>query len=258
MKKLNIVVVGVGGVGSALVPKLCRYCQHIKPQVPVSMILIDGDLYEQNNANRQSFHRFGNKAEVTVEALAPQFDRVSFTSITEYLTPENVDFIIAEGSIVFLCVDNNTTRKEVDDFACTLKNVVVICGGNDMTDGNVQIYVRRKGKDTTASLADIHPEIASPQGKAPYQMNCEELAIASSPQLFFANDLVSALMCLVFYQIMEIKDFLDKPRFGELYFDMLIGRVEPVVRNPVVKVTQVVQKIREKGKPKPAKTKKGR
>ena len=258
MKKLKIVVVGIGGVGSALVPKLCRYCQHIKPLVPVNMVLIDGDSYEQNNTNRQSFHRFGNKAEVTVEALAPLFDRIQFSAIAEFLKPDNIDFIIDEDSIVFLCVDNNTSRKMVDDFARKLKNIVVVCGGNDMTDGNVQIYIRRKGKDITASLSDIHPEIASPQGKAPYQMDCEELAMASSPQLFFANDLVSALMCLVFYQIVEAKDFLDKPRFGELYFDMLIGRVEPVVRNPVVKVAQVDRKIREKGKSKPAKTKKGR
>ena len=256
MKELNIVIVGIGGGGSALAPKVARYCQHLKPPIPVSITLVDGDSYEESNAKRQSFVRYGNKAAVTVESLVLQFDRVSFTSIAEYLTPENVDFIISEDSIVFLCVDNNESRKVVDVFAHSLKNVVVVCGGNDMTDGNCQLYIRRKGKDVTASICDIHIETAKPADKAPYKMSCEEMAAASTPQLFFANDFVSTLMCVVLWQIVEVKGFLDKPPFGELYFDMLKGRVEPVVRNPVVVAAQVDRKKGEKGK-KPA-VKKGR
>jgi len=256
MKKLNIVIVGIGGGGSALAPKIARYCQYLKPAATVNITLVDGDSYEESNAKRQLFTRYGNKAAVTVESLTLQFDRVSFTSIAEYLTPDNVDFIIGEDSIVFLCVDNNRSRKVVDDYAHTLKNVVIVCGGNDMTDGNCQIYIRRKGKDVTASICDIHTETANPADKAPYQMSCEEMAAASTPQLFFANDFVSTLMCVVLWQIVEVKDFLDKPPFGEVYFDMLKVRAEPVVRNPVAKAAKVDRKKGKKGK-KPT-AKKGR
>lgn len=232
-KSHRLVIVGIGGGGSALAPKLARYCQHLKNHGSFEMLLIDGDAYTQSNEPRQAFDRCGNKAEVTVEALAKRFDQVTFTAIGEYLNPDNIDMLIGNGDIVFVCVDDNVARRLIDNHAGTLENVVIMCAGNDMTDGNVQTYIRRSGKDITKSLSEVHPEIASPQGKARYQMSCEEMAAASSPQLFFANDICSALMCMVFYHIVEVEGFLDKPPFGELYFDMLMGRVQPVDRKTV-------------------------
>lgn len=232
-KGLRIVIVGIGGGGSALAPKLARYCQHLKNHGPIEMVLIDGDAYTQSNAARQSFDRCGNKAEVTVEALARHFDRVSFTAIGEYLNPDNIEIVIEDGDIVFVCVDDNVARKLIDDHARTLENVVIVCAGNEMTDGNVQTYIRRNGQDVTKSLSEVHTEIANPQGKARYQMSCEEMAAASAPQLFFANDFCSTLMCIMFYLIVEVEGFLDKPTIGELYFDMLIGRVQPMDRKIV-------------------------
>jgi len=234
LDELNVVIVGIGGVGGHLAPLISRYCQHLKPSIPVTITLVDGDGYEEHNAARQAFQRFGNKAEVTVESLVDQFDRVTFTAVGEFLTPDNIDFLLGENVIVFCCVDNNRSRKVIDDYVGTLQNAVLVSGGNDMTDGNVQVYIRRAGKDVTRSISSVHDETANPVGKAPYEMSCEEMGAASSAQLFFANAIVSTLMCLTFYNLVEIEGALDKPPFGELYFDMLVGRVEAVERKPSI------------------------
>lgn len=233
--RLDIVIVGIGGVGSTLAPLISRHCEHLPSQVPVRITIVDGDAYEEKNATRQAFARCGNKATATVEMLCVQFPRITFQAVEEYLTPENVSFLIGEGAIVFCCVDNNPSRKVMDDFIGTLTDAVLISGGNDLTDGNVQMYIRRDGRDVTRSLSSVHPETARPEGKAPYEMSCEELAMASSPQLFLANAFVAILMFLCLYHLVEMEGALDNPRLGELYFDLQTGRVEPVDRTNKLK-----------------------
>lgn len=238
---LNIVVVGIGGVGSALVPKLARYCAFLPDGIETRMTLVDGDNYEEKNRKRQVFHRFGNKAEVTVEDISAQFPRIAFTAVGEYLTEENIDFLlcevdseegVAQDTVVLVGVDNNDTKNLIDCYARQQRNIIVICGGNDLTDGNVQVYIRHNGQDVTQSLSDVHQEIAHPADRSPHKMSCEELAALSSPQLFFANESVALLMCWVLWHVVENPAFLRSPAFAELFFDMEIGRVNSFPRQP--------------------------
>ncbi|OGL94698.1 hypothetical protein A2348_03135 [Candidatus Uhrbacteria bacterium RIFOXYB12_FULL_58_10] len=230
--KLDIVIVGAGGVGSALAPMLGRYCQYLPPVFDEIVVTVaDGDNYEEGNAPRQLFGRFGNKAEVTTEALLEEFPRVRFVPFPEYVTPDNVDMLIGEGAIVFSAVDNHTTRKLLDKHVGTLQDATLVNGGNDYTDGNVQVYARRGGRDTTLSLCQVHEETANPADKSPHEMGCEERARASAPQLFFANQTVATLMSWVFYLLTTDDTFARRPSIGEFYFDMVAGRVNPIARN---------------------------
>lgn len=223
--KLNIVIVGIGGVGSALAPKLGRYCQYLEDH-ETQIMLIDGDSYETQNAQRQDFDSLGNKAEVTAEMLGAKFDRVTYLPMAEYLTEENIDFYLDSGSIVFICVDNHKTRKLIDSYMESVDTMTLISGGNDLTDGNVQLVLRRNGQFDTATLSEIHPEIDDPQDKSPHEMSCEEQAAESEPQLFFANDMVSTFMCTFFFNLMENHEFVaGEPPFAEIYFDFLLGAV---------------------------------
>jgi hypothetical protein len=97
-----------------------------------------------------------------------------------------------------------------------LNDVTLISGGNEFTDGNVQIYVRKGGKDLTPDLCAYHPEIANPDDKLPEEMSCEELA-NSEPQLYFTNVWVATLMCAAFYNVV-IKNSIGA---SEIYFDMI-------------------------------------
>jgi molybdopterin/thiamine biosynthesis adenylyltransferase len=220
---LEIKAIGIGGVGCALLPFLCRFLQFSGPRVRLT--LVDGDLFERRNAPRQTFGRLGNKAEVKAAELAREFEALSVRAVPEYVTRENAARLIQEGDTVFLMVDNHATRSLVNSHAATLEEVTLISGGNDYEDGNVQVYRRQGGRDFTPSLSRYHPEIAIPQDRHPADLSCEELLETGAPQLLFTNLMVAALMLNAFYA-------LRKGRLGyaEVYLDILENISRPVSR----------------------------
>ena len=101
----------------------------------------------------------------------------------------------------------------------------LISGGNDFVDGNVQVYLRRLGRDLTPSLSRYHPEIAQPQDKNPAELSCEELMAAGAPQLLFTNLMVASMMLNAFYAFT-----LDHLTYSEVYLDILENLTRPVAR----------------------------
>jgi len=223
--KHSIVVIGLGGVGSILIERLCRFL-NFSQELTADILLVDGDEYEPKNYERQEFTRLGNKADIKATELEAKFDRLRFDAFEEYLDPNNVGEAIKEGDIVFMCVDNHKTRMIVSNYCTTLKDVILISGGNDFTDGNVQLYVRKDGKDLTPDLCKYHPEIAEPDDKLPSEMSCEELAV-SEPQLYFANLGVATIMCWAFYNAV-VKESYER---SEVYFDILTMNSNSKVRS---------------------------
>ena len=222
---IEIKAVGIGGIGCALLPFLCRYLQYAGERARLT--LIDGDRFERANAARQAFAGLGNKAEVKSLELAREFEALAFRSVPEYVTGDNVARLIGEGEIVFLMVDNHASRHLVSRHAAALSDLTLISGGNDFEDGNVQIYVRQAGRDLTPALARYHPEIAHPEDQNPATMSCEELMAAGAPQLLFTNLMVASLMLNAFYAIRQ-----GRLNYSEVYLD--IGQnVSRAVSRPV-------------------------
>jgi molybdopterin/thiamine biosynthesis adenylyltransferase len=220
---LEIKAIGIGGIGCALLPFLCRYLQYSGDKARIT--LIDGDSFERANASRQAFTRLGNKAEVKARELAQEFENLSLRAASEFVTPENVSRLLREGDVIFLMVDNHASRKLVSGHAATLADVTLISGGNDFTDGNVQIYLRREGRDLTPSLSRYHPEIAQPQDRNPGEFSCEELMAQGAPQLLFTNLMVASMMLNAFYAFTQGR--LD---YSEVYLDILENLTRPVSR----------------------------
>lgn len=221
----QIKVIGVGGIGCALLPHLARYLQ-AKGEA-ARLTLVDGDAFEAQNADRQPFSHLGNKAKVKAVELAQQFEGLSFRAVTEYVTRENVETTIGSGDVVFLGVDNHATRRVVSDRCQRLAEVTLISGGNDYTDGNVQVYLRREDRDVTLPLTRFHPEIADPRDRSPHELSCEELSREAAPQLLFANLAVASAMLNAFYAC-----DVGKLQYGEVYLDVLEGRANPIAREP--------------------------
>ena len=145
---MKIKVIGIGGIGSCLLPTLCRFLEHYENiGEEVNVTLIDGDIYTEENESRQNFSRLGSKAEVSTDDLKEIFNCIRFNSVPHYVVEENIVGIIRENDIVFLCVDNHATRKLVSDRCEELENVVLISGGNEFTDGNIQVHVRKNGEN---------------------------------------------------------------------------------------------------------------
>jgi len=220
---LDIKVIGIGGIGCALLPHLARYLQANGERARLT--LVDGDAFEVRNGDRQPFSELGNKAKVKALELARQFESLSLRAIAEFVTPESVGRVIRSGDVVFLSVDNHKTRRLVSDRCQSLPEVALISGGNDYTDGNVQVYIREKGRDVTLPPTRFHPEIADPKDRSPHEMSCDELSQEAAPQLLFTNLAVASAMLNAFYAWRQ-----GKLQYGEVYLDILEGRVNPMSR----------------------------
>ncbi len=220
---LDIKAIGIGGIGCALLPFLCRYLNYARERARLT--LIDGDRFERRNAPRQAFARLGNKAEIKARELAEEFEALSLRAVPEYLTQENAPRLITAGDVVFLMVDNHASRHLVDEHAATLPDLTLISGGNDFEDGNIQVYLRRDGRDLTPRLGRYHPEIARPQDRHPAELSCEELMAAGAPQLLFTNLMVASLMLNAFYGLRQ-----DFPGYAEVYLDIRQNLCRPVSR----------------------------
>jgi len=222
---MKIVIIGLGGVGSILCDNLSRYLNY--SDINASVSLIDGDYYETKNNERQTFIRLGDKAAVKSAEMSLKFNKVTFQDFNEFINEDNVSSLILEDSIVFICVDNHISRKIISDHCQTLNNITVISGGNEYTDGNVQLYQRKGGVNVTASLTEYHPEIEYPEDQSPEDMSCEELS-HSEPQLLFTNLTVATIMCWMFYAIHKEKDVT---KHGEVYFDISSMATLAKIRN---------------------------
>jgi len=231
----NVKLIGLGGVGGIVARYTSVFLASF--QKDARLVLIDGDKFEPSNASRMLFGRHGNKAMVTMRELKPRFaySKLSIVPIKQYITPENIKTLIRAGDIVILCVDNHATRHLVDKHCASLKNICLFSGGNDGvgkdstgsvrrgTYGNVQVYIRRGGKDRSPSLAKYHPEIATPTDKSPHEMNCVELVV-SKPQILFANMSVASAICnaLLLYLSGNL-------HYGEASFDIADALMRPTI-----------------------------
>lgn len=230
IQQQRIVIVGLGGVGSWIVQGLCPFLQYSEDNY--LLIPVDGDDYENKNHTRQIFTELGPKAEVQARWIVDNFSRINVMPLASYISANGakdsikVSEVIETDDIVFSCVDNHKTRKVLAKYCEKLSSVTLISGGNEYTDGNIQVFIRHEGVNLTSTLDKYHPEIAAPKDKAPFEMSCDELA-RTSPQLIFTNLIVASLMLNAFYSI-KIGKF-DTLK-SEMYFDILQNTVAPRIR----------------------------
>jgi molybdopterin/thiamine biosynthesis adenylyltransferase len=220
----NIIIIGLGGIGSVLSERLARFLNYNREYL-INILLVDGDSYEPKNQERQDFLQFGNKAEIKADELTMKFNEIEFDAFPSYINEGNISEVIRDGDIVFICVDNHKSRMIINNYCKTLNNIMLISGGNELTDGNAQLYVREGGKDKTPDLCTYHPEIANPDDRLPEEMSCEELS-QSEPQLYFTNLGVATLMCWMFYNAFVNKEY-DR---SEVYFDILTMSADAKIR----------------------------
>lgn len=219
---MKIKVIGLGGIGGALVSTLARFLRYKYPDT--ELWLIDGDTYEPRNAERQVFDEIGRKAEVTAAKLRREFPELQVRSVAEYITDASAVRLIREGDVVLAGVDNHRTRKILSDRVGELDNALLISGGNELTRGGLQVYHRKDGEDLTLPLTnEYHPEIANPEDQLP-GAHCAVQAVIE-PQLLFMNTAVAVAMLNALYAWLEGK--LD---YDDLYIDIVSGNMRAVSR----------------------------
>lgn len=212
----RIVLIGLGGIGSQLLPPLVRYLG-FRAGPRSRLVLVDGDAYESGNASRQVFPEAAsgtNKAEALAEAYRGD---LVIQAVGDYLDEVNVAGLIRDGDVVLLAVDNHWTRLVVDRHSATLDEVTLISGGNNEIDGNVQLVRRRAGSFVDGGLAEIHGEIgqARPEEFA-VRNGCERQA-EERPQLVVTNLMVASAMLNCLWTVLE-RGSVD---YSEVYLDVV-------------------------------------
>jgi hypothetical protein len=225
----RIKLIGLGGVGCIVLQYLGMFLKSL--DIPVRLALVDGDSFEPSNESRMSFREMGNKAEIKAVETVKALDggEVSVFGVPEFVDAGNIERLIRDGDIVLLCVDNHQTRRLVAEHCGRLNDAVLLSGGNDGVDpprtrgtyGNVQIHVRRGGRDLTAPLMRFHPEIARAEGELPVGPHCGQLA-ESMPQILFANLAVAGAMLNTLFAYA-----CGRVGYQEIKFDILEGRSLP-------------------------------
>jgi molybdopterin/thiamine biosynthesis adenylyltransferase len=211
---MNILIIGLGGIGSVLVDQLARYLNYNSMFENSRLTLMDGDSYETKNYIRQNFFNLGNKADSKVIDLRSRFKQLKIDSIPSFVNKDNIT-MLDDFDVILMGVDNHKTRKLVSDYCKTRQNVILISGGNEYIDGSSQLYVRKEGQDLTPDLCAYHPEIRNARDKSPEELSCEELALAE-PQLLLTNVTAAITMLWLFRNSVEKNDI----KKSEVYFDI--------------------------------------
>ena len=229
---MKITIIGCGGVGTHLALPLLKYAEtwfHNKygnyHNNKLIFTLVDGDNFEEKNLERQLINPSGlgvNKARWLggfCNLFAKRTTEIKI--VEEYITDENIKDIL--DGYVFSCVDNNATRKLIEEYRKNRHDnnydtrfLNIISGGNEVYDGNVYISNNQK-----ISISEIHKEINDPQDVNPGE-SCTQLA-DTTPQISVANNMVASLMLVQFYKMTD-RDIVDDDK-TELYFDIRSGEV---------------------------------
>jgi len=218
---MRVIVVGCGGIGSQLIPPLLRWINSRSetPNQDTPIIFVDGDKYDEGNANRQEFvyTQIGmNKAEAQCKRYEKIYPDLNISAVEEYIGDENIGEIIKDGDIVLLGVDNHVARLKISKHCQQLNDVLYLSGSNELTDGSVFLYHKTIQPEP---IEVRHPEVATTDDGDRAAMSCEELAkLPSGGQVIFTNLTAACIMLQMLYGWCEItsKDFKNK----EVYFDI--------------------------------------
>jgi hypothetical protein len=106
-----------------------------------------------------------------------------------------------------------------------LRDATLISGGNDETDGNVQLVRRRDGWSVDGHLTEIHPEIGEAvqaDNTEPGEPGCQVLAV-ERPQLLVTNLMVASAMLNALWAVIEH----GSVPYSEVYLDVITGVARP-------------------------------
>lgn len=207
--------IGCGGTGSYVSVPLAKYISHHQLLGGrTTLKLVDGDVFELKNLERQNFDAIAIAAPKAL-AIAEQIKttlgsalNLDLEVIHEYLLESNIDSILTDDSTILLCPDNAKCRILVQEWALQkCKNVTIISAGNDYDDGQVQVMMIKNGELITPTLTQYYPElleIAKGEKDVSEKVAGAEgchIDAQSDPQLIFANMMAGTLMLSYIYAL---------------------------------------------------------
>lgn len=189
----NYTIIGAGGTASHLIPALRRMLGDGD-----IVHIWDGDKVEEKNLVRQMFeaHEIGApKARVYEDRYGQQF-----VAHMMYVGEDNIDRVLKNDDVVFICADNMAVRRIIADKAETLDDITIINGGNEMFTGSCQMYKRVGGQNLSPNITYHAPEMYNTDPDMA-SLSCAEIAeLPGGEQTMLANMTVAALMLQAYWQ----------------------------------------------------------
>lgn len=150
LSDIRIAVIGMGGIGCALLPRLAH--------MPFSVItLVDGDRVELKNLDRQELYAPVDvgRSKVDVAAAWMRNSPVGpFVEVVDaFLDPHNAEGIIAMHDIVVDCTDDLHVRRLIDS-TCHEFGVPLVSGAVHTSQGQV-IMLHVEGENDNLLLGDL-------------------------------------------------------------------------------------------------------
>lgn len=200
----NIFVIGCGGVGSWLTPAMCL----LEDQSAVTVI--DGDMLEESNLNRQLF----TLEDVGVYKSVALSEKYGCDSINSYFSHGSREFI--RNDWLLCCVDNNAGRKAVLE-SCDQYRCKAIFGANEIHSSEAYYY-QHDWKDTELDPRCYYPEIMTDISDDPRHatIGCTGEAQRENRQLVSANFSAASLMMHLYVIWSLERPKLDKEAMAHL------------------------------------------
>ncbi len=218
----EIVLVGLGGTGSALARHVARIVFDMRERnlhAPEIVRFVDPDVVEQKNVGRQMFS-FSCIGKPKAELLARRFNRALGLKIQWHNEPFDVEkHLSREWSTILLgAVDNHLARRALSQADA----VWVDCGNHNGNSGQVVIgntsnverlkkphsgdYGNRKDTSKWSYLPNaalLFPELLEPEPEATRpDLSCADLMLASQ-QMILINDLVANIAAQYLYRLLH-------------------------------------------------------
>lgn len=133
LRDRTVVVVGAGGLGGYVIEMLARFgVGHLR--------IIDGDVFDESNLNRQLLSREDNLGKSKVieakERVASVRSDVAVTVIDSRFTEDNASEVLKGADVVMDCVDNVEARFVMAE-TCSDLNIPMIHGAVGAWNGQV-------------------------------------------------------------------------------------------------------------------------
>lgn len=195
LRNAHVLVIGVGGVGSWLSETLCR-------SGVGELSLIDSDIIESSNTNRQLHTSVSNEGLYKVDVLAKRFldinPEIKLHAIKIRLTPDNISNILVDcPQYVAEAIDDIHAKAYTDHFLYKKKKTFIVSGGaggrSDPRLLDIADISFSKGNSLITRLRTIlRKEYGYPKGGVKMNIPCvysSEKPVYSAKDAYMSGDL---------------------------------------------------------------------
>ncbi len=184
LQKAKVLVIGAGGLGSAILPYLSA--------AGIGTIgIIDGDRIEKSNLHRQvlfSEDSIGkSKAEISSSKLKSLNSETNIKTYIEFLNPNNAISIIGNYDVVVDATDSVSIRYLIND-ACVLSDKPFVYGSVYRFEGQVSVFNYQNGPTYRCLFKEKNTNV----------INCEEAGVLGTTVgiigMFQANEVMKMIL----------------------------------------------------------------